>query len=204
MATLWGSHHTPHGLSALGPEPDAFRHRFLPPFFCWGVEIEERGNIPFENLNILLSSFSLDRLLFTQGHRGWRGEAKRCGCCGFSSHSTSLLRNWTRGLVCGLWGERKGPWILSLLGTLSQPCRGAGNADRGSSRRRENQPPRNKPHSGSSWCINIHCRARGVNSLLSPRSLPFMPFVSHRCHYCLMSTPPSQPLKWTQCIIVME
>ncbi|XP_074692078.1 uncharacterized protein LOC141928191 isoform X1 [Strix aluco] len=136
------------------------------------------------------------RLQGTQQGRRGREEAKRCGCCGFSSHSTSLLRNWTRGLVCGWGGERKGPWIRSLPGSLSQPRRDSSNADGGLRKRRENQPP-NQPRSSSSWCINIHCRARGVNSLLSPQSLPFMPFISHRCHYCLMSTPPSQPLKWT-------
>lgn len=56
-------------LSALGPE--SFKHRLCPPLF-WGGEVEEKGSIPCENLNILLSSFCLDWLVFTQGEEAGR------------------------------------------------------------------------------------------------------------------------------------
>lgn len=60
--TDWAAHSwTCHLLD----QSDAFKHRLL-PLFLWG-KIEEKGNMPCENFNILLSCFCPDWLLFTQG-----------------------------------------------------------------------------------------------------------------------------------------
>lgn len=57
------------GLRALGPERGAFKHRLLPPTPRFGGRgssgIEEKGNIPCENLDILLPSFCRDWLVLT-------------------------------------------------------------------------------------------------------------------------------------------